>query len=259
MNRPSTRLLIELLLGSAAVVFAVLFVLGVGGTVSVKTRTVVRTHTVVKVVAQPGVAVGERSFALNLPKGESVFPDPAQAVKDTPGAHPSSAQTSMSYMVGGTLVQVISARMDSAATSTPNSFWMRSFKMPFTIDKRPYTVQGHPGFLYVNKTQAYLQLVVVVRIEAQQYMIMVGDPLPATEQQELPKLAQLIDNLQLHPSPKPFPKPGFKQFCDGAKYQLAHYNEQGLKLSQAKARVKEVCNPNSTFYTSSQKKPAKGH
>lgn len=233
----------ELLLALAAAVFAVLFLFASGHGAGA-TRT--RVRTVVRVLPQTGVAVGERSFALNLPHGQQVFPDPS--TRELPGSHPSNAQTTLSYMVGGTLVQVISARLDGLTLKIPVSAWASHFRMPYAIDKRPYRVQGHPGYLYVNRTQAYLQLVAVFRVEAQFYMVMVGDPLPATEQQELPKLAEIVHGLDLHPSQTPLPAPSFAQVCNGAKYQLAHHTEQGIKLSVARDRVKEVCNPRSAFW-----------
>lgn len=248
MIRFDRRILIEAVLAAAAGVFAVAFFLGVGGTVSVKTKVVDRTKTVVKVVPQPGVAVGERSFSLNLPQEQAVFPDPAQVANQPMGSGPSWAQTSLSYMVGPTLVQVISARLNPVEMKVSAALWARSVKEPYAIDKRPYSVQGHPGYLYVNKTQAYLQLVLATRIKAQMYMIMVGDPLPKTEAQELPKLNDIIAGLKLNPAPTPLPKPTFKQVCDGAKFQLQHYSTQGLTLKEAQERVKTVCNPNSEFW-----------
>lgn len=248
MSRFDRRILLEGVLALAAVVFCALFLLGVGGTVSVKTRVVEHTKTVVKVVPQPGVAVGERSFSLNIPKEQAVFPDPAQVANQQPGSGPSWAQTSLMYMVGPTLVQVISARLSPAQMKVPRAVWERGFKEPDAIDKRPYDVQGHPGYLYVNKTQAYLQLVLVARIKAQTYMIMVGDPLPKTEQEELPKLADIVAGLKLNPSPQPLAAPSFKQVCGGARFQLKNYKTHGMTLKAAKAYAKEACDPNSEFW-----------
>lgn len=232
----------ELVLALAAVVIAGLFVFATNHSAGATTHV----RTVVRVLPQTGVAVGERSFALNLPADQQVFPDPS--TRELPGSHPSNAQTTLSYMVGGTLVQVISARLDATTVKVPVNAWAAHFRMPYAIDKRPYSVQGHPGYLYVNKTQAYLQLVAVFRVKAQFYMVMVGDPLPATERQELPKLADIVHGLNLHPSGTPLPAPSFAQVCNGAKYQLAHHAEQGIKLSIARDRVKEVCNPHGAYW-----------
>jgi len=236
----------ELLLAIAALTFAGLFLLAAGHGAGT-TRT--RVRTVVRVLPQSGVAVGERSFALNLPQGQHVFPDPS--TRELPGSHPPNAQTTLSYMVGGTLVQVISARLDATTLKVPVHAWVSHFRMPYAIDKRPYSVQGQPGYLYVNRTLAYMQLVAVFRVKAQVYMVMVGDPLPATERQELPKLAEIVHGLNLHPNTKPLPAPSFAQVCAGARYQLAHHTEQDIKLSAARDRVREVCNRHSAFWKTS--------
>lgn len=248
MTRFDSRLLIEAALAGAALVFAVLFLLGVGGAVAVKTRVVEHTKTVVKVVPQAGVAVGERAFSLNLPEEQAVFPDPTQVANQQPGSGPSWAQTSLAYMVGPTLVQVISSRLSPAQLKMPRAIWERSFKEPYAIDKHPYALHGNPGYLYVNKTEAYMQLVLVARIKAQSYMITVGDPLPKTETEELPKLADIVAGLKLSPNTTPLAAPTFRQVCGGAHFQLRNYRTHGLTLKQAQAYTKEACDPNGDFW-----------
>jgi hypothetical protein len=218
------HLIIESVLGVLALAFAFLFLFNIGSS----TNTI-KIHD--------GLSVAQSSYALNLNKGLN------DSLKNKSPYSPH--QTDFTYSLDSKFIHVMSSRGYKPQQSYQK--WLRGFHFSDVTDQRPFSLQGHPGYLYVTGGKSFVQLTLVAMIQSQIYMISVGEPQPSSESKLLPTLNNVIKSMKLNPATTYTPTPKFTQACAKAKKALYGYFKLHHKVTpELNSAFNKACAPGAT-------------